>query len=150
MPAQFSTGRVGSARWSAITGTSFCWDWRIIVPASSNRLQHIEEACRIGDWYLFWPALAMTYHRLGQADDARVWLNKAEEMFRDVTESGSERLKTLEEDPFLARLGVFRSHVPGSSDTDRRREEVGRTFESDAKPKDFRRNPGRFCSATSH
>jgi tetratricopeptide (TPR) repeat protein len=70
--------------------------------------QHIEEAQQISQWFPYWPALAMTHHRLGQADAAREWLDKANEMFRKVTEGmSSERLTTLIENRYWQSWAYF-------------------------------------------
>jgi tetratricopeptide (TPR) repeat protein len=70
-------------------------------------LEHIEEARTTADWFLSWPALAMTHHRLAQGGMAREWLDKAEAVFRDRTgvfrdrtEPKGERLKYMDEHPW--------------------------------------------------
>ena len=53
-------------------------------------LAHLEES---GAGYICWPALAMTHHQLGHADEARQWLDKANGRYRHVIETSSEPLK---------------------------------------------------------
>ena len=60
-------------------------------------LSRIEEARKLSDWYLFWPALAMCHHQLGHTDEARQWLDKSKEFFRQVTEADPEPLKVTKE-----------------------------------------------------
>jgi WD40 repeat protein/serine/threonine protein kinase/tetratricopeptide (TPR) repeat protein len=60
-------------------------------------LVHIEEALKLGEWYLFYPALAMTHHQLGHADEARQWLDKANAHFRHVTEASPQPVKATKE-----------------------------------------------------
>jgi WD40 repeat protein/serine/threonine protein kinase/tetratricopeptide (TPR) repeat protein len=59
------------------------------------RTAQLEEAVRLSresaktypTWcpYLRWPVLAMTYHRLGQKEEARKWLNRTKEWFKQQT-----------------------------------------------------------------
>jgi tetratricopeptide (TPR) repeat protein len=54
--------------------------------------ERIEEALKLADWYLFWPTLAMCHHQQGRTDEARKWLDKANELFRRVTQTDSNPL----------------------------------------------------------
>ncbi|HEY7426891.1 MAG TPA: tetratricopeptide repeat protein [Gemmataceae bacterium] len=60
-------------------------------------LPHLEEATKLGAWYIYWPALAMTHHQVGHADEARRWLDKANGHYRHVLETSSEPLKVTKE-----------------------------------------------------
>jgi tetratricopeptide (TPR) repeat protein len=63
--------------------------------------RYIKQALALGDWAVFWPALAMTYHRLGQADKTRAWLQKADQF------SQGELQQALARTPFtLSRPGL--------------------------------------------
>ncbi|HKB38294.1 MAG TPA: tetratricopeptide repeat protein, partial [Gemmataceae bacterium] len=54
-------------------------------------LRHIERAREIADWIVSWPALAMTYHRLGQTDKAREWLQKIDQHYQRELEGALTR-----------------------------------------------------------
>ena len=70
-------------------------------------LRRMEESQKLGEWHLFFPALAMAHHQLGHADESRQWLAKAEAFFVDVTENSGERLKTLQGDPWWQDWAYF-------------------------------------------
>ncbi|MBS0264980.1 MAG: tetratricopeptide repeat protein, partial [Planctomycetes bacterium] len=70
-------------------------------------LAHIEEACRIGDWYLFWPALAMVHHRLGHVESAQEQLQKAEEYFAQMIAMIGDRDVTATGDSFWQHWAYF-------------------------------------------
>jgi tetratricopeptide (TPR) repeat protein len=69
--------------------------------------QYIEEALKMSDWYLYWPALAMTYHRLGEPDAARDWLGKSEEQFLRLSDTSTGRLKAMDDDPYWQDWAYF-------------------------------------------
>jgi WD40 repeat protein/serine/threonine protein kinase/tetratricopeptide (TPR) repeat protein len=60
-------------------------------------LPHLQEAMKLRAWYVDWPALAMTHHQLGHADEAKKWLDKANEYHRQVTETSDEPLKVTKQ-----------------------------------------------------
>jgi tetratricopeptide (TPR) repeat protein len=69
-------------------------------------LRRFEEALKLTDWFLFWPAYAMCHHQLGHANEARQWLDKSNELFRHVTETDREPLKVTKE-PFWQDWAYF-------------------------------------------
>jgi eukaryotic-like serine/threonine-protein kinase len=95
---------------SLVTLAQAAYDWEVNSWSAQNlgmalyrakkfdkALAHLEEATKLGEWYIYWPALAMTHHQLGHADEARQWLDKANEYYRHVTETNSEPLKVTED-----------------------------------------------------
>jgi tetratricopeptide (TPR) repeat protein len=68
-----------------------------------SRMKQAQELC---EWCLFWPALAMTHHQLGHAEEARLWLDKADTFFRDFVPASGERLN-LEQDPYWQDWAYF-------------------------------------------
>jgi tetratricopeptide (TPR) repeat protein len=69
-------------------------------------LRRMEESQTLTEWCLFWPALAMTHHQLGHAEEARLWLDKADTFFRDFVPASGERLN-LEQDPYWQDWAYF-------------------------------------------
>jgi len=62
-------------------------------------LPWMETSQKLGEWYVFFPALAMAHHQLGHRDEARQWLDKANAFFNEFVPASGERLKVLKGDP---------------------------------------------------
>jgi WD40 repeat protein/serine/threonine protein kinase/tetratricopeptide (TPR) repeat protein len=95
---------------SLVTLAQAAYDWQVNSWSAQNlgmalyraekfdeALPHLEEATKLAEWYIHWPALAMAHHQLGHADEARQWLDKANDYYRHVVETSSEPLKVTKD-----------------------------------------------------
>jgi tetratricopeptide (TPR) repeat protein len=73
----------------------------------AEALRRMEESQGLTEWHLFWPALAMTHHQLGHADEARHWMDKANAFFRDQLPAEGEAIKTLPDDRYWQDWAYF-------------------------------------------
>jgi WD40 repeat protein/serine/threonine protein kinase/tetratricopeptide (TPR) repeat protein len=96
-PATVVTIAQEAARWDS--DSRECWPYLNLGLAYyragqfEQALKHLTEAPGFTDWRVYWVALAMTHHRLGHAEEARRWLDKAHGHFRETIESAPNALK---------------------------------------------------------
>lgn len=77
---------------------SYPKDWNIVILGVAHlragefkaARESLEKAYPTG-WYVHWPALAITYHRLGQTDKAREWLQKVDQKFETTVQQALTR-----------------------------------------------------------
>jgi tetratricopeptide (TPR) repeat protein len=102
--------RGGADPGSLVALAQAAYDWQVNSWSAQNlgmalyragkfdkALAHLEEATKSGAGYISWPALAMTHHQLGHADEARRWLDKTNGHYRHVVETSPEPQKVLKD-----------------------------------------------------